>query len=147
TKEILAENDSPDLGFRYSLNPYRGCGHACAYCLAGETRILMADGRTKELSEIRVGDAIYGTERQGSYRRYIKTRVLAHWATEKLAYRVTLEDGTELIASGDHRFLSNRGWKHVIGAEQGPLTRPHLTSNNKLLGTGRFAKPPMESDD
>ena len=27
----------------------------------------------------------------------------------------TLEDGTELIASEDHRFLTRRGWKHVIG--------------------------------
>jgi DNA repair photolyase len=34
TKTILAENDSPDLGFRWSLNPYRGCLHACAYCYA-----------------------------------------------------------------------------------------------------------------
>jgi DNA repair photolyase len=34
TKNILATNDSPDLGFRWSVNPYRGCFHACAYCYA-----------------------------------------------------------------------------------------------------------------
>lgn len=34
SKSILAHNDSPDLGFRWSLNPYRGCAHACAYCYA-----------------------------------------------------------------------------------------------------------------
>ncbi|MBI4357988.1 MAG: radical SAM protein, partial [Candidatus Omnitrophica bacterium] len=34
TRTILARNDSPDLGFRWSLNPYRGCAHACAYCYA-----------------------------------------------------------------------------------------------------------------
>ncbi len=34
TRSILAENKSPDLGFRWSLNPYRGCQHACAYCYA-----------------------------------------------------------------------------------------------------------------
>ena len=33
-KTILSENESPDLGFRFSLNPYRGCFHACAYCYA-----------------------------------------------------------------------------------------------------------------
>jgi DNA repair photolyase len=33
-KSILSENDSPDIRFRYSLNPYRGCFHACAYCYA-----------------------------------------------------------------------------------------------------------------
>ncbi len=34
TKEILSRNDSPDLPFRWSVNPYRGCFHACAYCYA-----------------------------------------------------------------------------------------------------------------
>ncbi len=34
SKTILAENESPDLGFRYSLNPYRGCEHGCIYCYA-----------------------------------------------------------------------------------------------------------------
>lgn len=34
TRNILAENDSPDIAFRYSLNPYRGCEHGCVYCYA-----------------------------------------------------------------------------------------------------------------
>ena len=34
SRTILAENDSPDVGFRWSLNPYRGCEHGCAYCYA-----------------------------------------------------------------------------------------------------------------
>lgn len=33
-KSILSENKSPDLDFRWSLNPYRGCFHACSYCYA-----------------------------------------------------------------------------------------------------------------
>jgi DNA repair photolyase len=32
--EILSRNESPDIPFRWSLNPYRGCFHACAYCYA-----------------------------------------------------------------------------------------------------------------
>ncbi|MYJ54734.1 MAG: radical SAM protein, partial [Nitrospira sp. SB0672_bin_25] len=34
TGAILSRNDSPDLPFRWSVNPYRGCFHACAYCYA-----------------------------------------------------------------------------------------------------------------
>jgi DNA repair photolyase len=34
TRTIIASNDSPDLGFSYSVNPYRGCFHGCAYCYA-----------------------------------------------------------------------------------------------------------------
>ena len=33
-KSILARNESPDIPFRFSVNPYRGCAHACAYCYA-----------------------------------------------------------------------------------------------------------------
>jgi DNA repair photolyase len=34
SRTILAKNDSPDLGFTYSINPYRGCEHGCIYCYA-----------------------------------------------------------------------------------------------------------------
>lgn len=147
SKSILSRNDSPDLGFRWSVNPYRGCFHACAYCLHGDTQILMADGRIRALADIQVGDEIYGTVRSGCYRRYARTRVLAHWSTMKPTHRVLLEDGTTLIASADHRFLTNRGWKYVTGSEQGRARRPHLTQNVKLMGTGRFAEsPPADAE-
>jgi DNA repair photolyase len=107
----------------------------------------MADGRTRLLARLYPGDRIVGTEVRGRYRRYVTTEVLAHWSTIKPAYRVALEDGTELIASGDHRFLTNRGWKFVTGSEQGADRRPHLTVQNELLGTGRFAASPDESSD
>lgn len=34
TQQILSRNESPDLPFQWSVNPYRGCFHACAYCYA-----------------------------------------------------------------------------------------------------------------
>ncbi|MEV4655208.1 intein-containing Rv2578c family radical SAM protein [Micromonospora sp. NPDC049301] len=133
--------------FEWTINPYRGCSHACVYCLSGDTPILMADGRTRPISELEPGDRIYGTERRGAYRRYVVTTVLDKWSTVKPAYRVILEDGTTLVASGDHRFLSERGWKYVTGAMHGSARRPYLTTNNRLIGTGRFAVRPKESSD
>src|SRR6266404_1272246 len=145
TREILSHNDSPDVGFSWSVNPYRGCFHACAYCMAGETPILMGDGTTRSLADIRAGDVVYGTVLRGRYRRYARTPVLAHWNTLKQAFRVTLEDGTMLVASADHRFLTRRGWKYVTGRTCGAGRRPHLTAGNSLLGTdieGRALKNP-----
>ena len=37
SKSVVSENDSPDIPFRYSLNPYRGCAHGCSYCYARNT--------------------------------------------------------------------------------------------------------------
>jgi DNA repair photolyase len=37
SKSVLSYNDSPDLGFSASLNPYRGCEHGCVYCYARPT--------------------------------------------------------------------------------------------------------------
>lgn len=34
SRTLLSRNDSPDLSFRWTVNPYRGCMHACAYCYA-----------------------------------------------------------------------------------------------------------------
>ncbi|MBM4381127.1 MAG: PA0069 family radical SAM protein [Deltaproteobacteria bacterium] len=34
SETILSHNDSPDVGFRWTVNPYRGCVHGCAYCYA-----------------------------------------------------------------------------------------------------------------
>jgi DNA repair photolyase len=120
--------------------------HACSYCLSGDTSVLLADTRTRAIADLRPGDEIYGTEGRGKNHYYVRTRVLDHWKTRKLAFRVVLADGTELVASGDHRFLSNRGWKYVMPAER-PLQRPFLTTNNSLLGTGAYAAPPAESLD
>ena len=142
-----ALNKVKGMMFPWSINPYRGCSHACSYCLAGETPILMGDSRTKRLADVKPGDDVYGTIEAGRYRRYVVTKVLDHWQTVKPAYRVTLADGTTLISSGDHRFLSERGWKHVTGAEHGRLRRPFLTTNNRLIGTGQFATPPKHSDE
>jgi DNA repair photolyase len=135
------------LPFAWTVNPYRGCSHACSYCAGGETPILMADGSHRALADLGVGDAIYGTVRRGAYRRFTRTEVVAHWSSIKRAYRVTLADGTELVASGDHRFLTRRGWKHVTGTENGMTRRPHLTIGGELLGVGMFADGPRHDGD
>lgn len=105
----------------------------------------MADGTHRPLASVRAGDSIYGTERRGNYRRFVITKVLAHWETCKPAFRVTLEDGTTVIASGDHRFLTNRGWKFVVPAAEGQ--RPFLTISNHMLGVGALASEPTQDAD
>jgi DNA repair photolyase len=138
--------EASQLPFRWTINPYRGCSHACVYCLGGDTAILMGDGGSKPLSELRVGDEVYGTEGRGTRRRLVRTEVRAHWQTVKPAYRVTLDDGTRLVASADHRFLTRRGWKYVAVVSDGTARRPRLGADDRLLGTGQVPPPPVEDD-
>jgi DNA repair photolyase len=123
------------MPFRWTINPYRGCSHACTYCLGGDTQVLMADGRAKPISGLEVGDLIYGTTSMDGRRRLTVTEVLDLWTTVKPAHQVTLADGTELVASGDHRFLSDGGWKYVR-VDDPERTRPQLTDEDMLVAVG-----------
>ena len=97
---------------------------------------LMADGRTRALSDLREGDAIYGTERRGWYRRYVKTRVLAHWSVIKPAFRVTLEDRHE-PRRGRRSSVSDRAWLEVrVGIEGRAASPPD--DRQQADGHGRF---------
>src|SRR5687767_1326104 len=40
-RSIITRNQSPDIPFEQSINPYRGCEHGCLYCMGGDTPILM----------------------------------------------------------------------------------------------------------
>jgi DNA repair photolyase len=40
-KTVISTNDSPDIGFEYSINPYRGCSHGCVYCYARPSHAYM----------------------------------------------------------------------------------------------------------
>ena len=72
------------MPFSWTVNPYRGCGHACVYCLEGATRVQLADGRTRPIAELVVGDVVVGTtDGADGCRRYVPTEVLAHWSTRR----------------------------------------------------------------
>jgi len=133
------------MPFDWTVNPYRGCQHACVYCVSPDTLVLCADGRQRRIDELTIGQEIIGTEQEGDYRHYVRTRVLAKWSTRKRAFRITLADGTQLTASGDHRFLTDRGWKHVTGTMSGDRRRPFLTTNNRLQGFGLGGRPALSS--
>src|SRR6185437_5944551 len=107
------------MPFRWTVNPYRGCQHACVYCLEGETPVLMADGRAKPLAEVRTGDGVYGTVRRGGRREYVRTTVLAHWSTVKPAYRVVPPG---LPVRPDPRGRERRA---LLLSAAGPARRPH----------------------
>lgn len=132
--QVPGESSMP---FGWTVNPYRGCTHACVYCLDGQTPVLLGNGRTRALADIKVGDTVVGTEQRRLRRRYVETTVTAHWRTTKPAYRVNLDDGTSLLASGDHRFLTTKGWRHVAD----------LQPSEQFVGDARLRRLPRHAQN
>ncbi|MEU4742963.1 intein-containing Rv2578c family radical SAM protein [Actinosynnema sp. NPDC023658] len=143
-KSVMNKVPGDGLPFGWTINPYRGCTHGCTYCLTGDTPVLLADGRTKPIADLSVGEEVFGT----SEGRFAVTRVQALWKTSKPAYRLTLSDGTQVVAGGDHRFLTDEGWKHVTPGRCDDFEeRPFLVKGARLVGTGRFASAPAHVAD
>jgi len=62
-KSILAPNDSPDIAFDLSINPYRGCEHGCIYCFARPTHSYMnlspgVDFETKIVAKVNAAERL-----------------------------------------------------------------------------------------
>src|ERR687886_905945 len=63
TRRIITHNDSPDVGFDYSVNCYRGCTHACSYCFSRPTHEYLGFGagtdfETKIVAKVRAPELL-----------------------------------------------------------------------------------------
>src|SRR5215813_13648943 len=72
-KSIIATNDSPDVGFDQSINPYRGCEHGCIYCYARPTHAYLGhspglDFETKLYAKVNAAQLL---ERELAHPRYV----------------------------------------------------------------------------
>jgi DNA repair photolyase len=132
-----------------ALNYITGCDHGCAYCLEGNTLIQMSDGTTKSLKDLSIGESIIGIDKvpvsKSWGHRFTITQVLAKIKTHKQAYEILLSNGTKVVCSGDHRWLTDRGWKYTAKSDH--KQRPFLTTNNSIRGIGNAILTPKETND
>ncbi|MEM6497179.1 MAG: PA0069 family radical SAM protein [Pseudomonadota bacterium] len=71
-KSIIATNDSPDLSFDQSINPYRGCEHGCSYCYARPSHAQMGlspglDFETKIFAKVNAAELLEEAFRRKRY--------------------------------------------------------------------------------
>jgi DNA repair photolyase len=113
TKSILARNNSPDVPFDVSVNPYRGCEHGCVYCLDPSTPILYADMSWRPIGQVEQGHELVGFDEYpapGHTRKFRKARVEAVWWSRKHTTRL-VTDQADVITTAAHRWLQARDFR------------------------------------
>jgi DNA repair photolyase len=138
SRKVLTTNQSPDVGFEWSLNPYRGCEHGCVYCLAPETPVLHSDLIWRPLGEVKVGDRLLGFDElpdPGGSRKLRTSIVEAVWWSRRPTVRL-IGKRTEVVTTSEHRWLLQGGrWVPTVRLRRGWSLR-HLAVPCDLPGEG-----------
>ncbi len=119
SKTILSENDSPDIPFRYSLNPYRGCAHGCAYCYARPTHEYLGLS-----AGIDFESKIFVKERAAELLRERLNH--KNWQPES----IMMSGITDCYQPAERQFRITRKCIEVAGAYQQPLS---IITKNALI--------------
>ena len=165
SRTILATNESPDVGFDASVNPYRGCEHGCVYCLAPETPVLHWDLVWRPLGEVGEGDVLVGFDEHptpGRTRRLRPAVVEGVWWSRKPGLRL-VTNRCEVLTTAEHRWLQWRSFRWSRTEQLTPgrvLRRLPVVSRNPVdedyragyiaglsLGDGTFRYEPGQRSD
>jgi DNA repair photolyase len=117
---LIRANDSPDVGFRFSINPYRGCEHGCAYCYARPTHetLGMNAGIDFETKILVKHDAVALLRKELNNRR---------WQCEP----IMMSGVTDCYQPAERRFKLTRGILEVLLAARQPVCM--ITKNSLVL--------------
>jgi DNA repair photolyase len=119
SRSIIAQNNSPDIGFRYSINAYRGCEHGCAYCYARPTHEYLAlnagiDFETKILVKERAPELLRAELNH------------PNWVCEPIAFSGV----TDCYQPIEHKLRLTRGCLEVMLEARQPAT---IVTKNALV--------------
>ena len=117
-RKILSKNDSPDIPFTYSLNPYQGCEHGCVYCYARNSHLYWGFGAGLDFeSKIVV--------KKNAPQLLEKAFLNPRWQPQV----VILSGNTDCYQPAERKFKITRGLLSVMlryGNPVGIITKNHL---------------------
>lgn len=116
---IITENNSPDLGFRFTINAYRGCEHGCAYCYARPTHEVFGlsaglDFETKVFVKHAAAELLRGELSRPSWRGEV----------------ITISGVTDCYQPAERRFRLTRGLLEVMSEANQPTS---IITKNALV--------------
>lgn len=119
SKSILSENKSPDLPFRYSINPYRGCEHGCAYCYARPTHEYLGHSAGLDFET-----KIYVKEEAP---RLLREKLMSpSWKPES----ITVSGNTDCYQPAERKFELTRKCLEVLAEFRNPT---YIITKNRLV--------------
>ncbi len=125
SRSILARNDSPDVGFDVSVNPYRGCEHGCIYCFARPTHEYLGFSAGLDFeSRILIKDRAPELLRE--------ELAAASWKPQPIA----LSGVTDPYQPAERKLLLTRGCLEVLAEARNPVmvtTKSHLVTRDSDL--------------
>jgi DNA repair photolyase len=131
SRSLIVENHSPDVPFRFSMNPYRGCEHGCAYCYArpGHETLGMNAGLDFETKILVKHDAV----------RLLRQELAKpSWHAEVIA----MSGVTDCYQPAERRFRLTRGLLEVMLEARQPVGI--ITKNALVLRDLDLLKPMAE---
>jgi intein/homing endonuclease len=115
-------------------------------CLEYHTPVLMADGTTKMIKDIKIGESVITFDPDTLERSYSKVEYHMVKETDKKMHKITTLSNREIIATFDHRFFTNKGFIKVedfdkttkLAIELGSIKRNSVDSKIKILEKEKF---------
>lgn len=130
--KTVGGNEGNKCQYPHRLDLYGcGCSHDCSYCVDPKTSVMLPDGKTKKIKDLNINDEIMGFDE--TFGIITSSFVLNKWFTYKTSYIIKLENGKELICSGNHRWLTQEGWKYTLDEKKG-APGPFLKEGDIIIG-------------
>lgn len=139
--EALAMADSEAVlkaASRFGGRAAEACPAGCGLCFAAGTKVLMADGSTKPIEDIRAGDQVLSDDPGDAEPAQLQeVQETYRTATHRLFHiEVVGSGGVELVATGRHPFWTQRGW---VAAEELEATDLLMDAAGTAIGIHSIA--------
>ena len=100
-------------------------------CIFHEEPVYMADGTTKRIKDVKIGDVVISFNPENQKQSFVKVIHTETHPTNKKLFDIKTISNRKITATFDHRFMTSDGWKRL----------EHLKENNTLIGISLEPKP------
>jgi len=118
------------LGVNIPFSDHNQSPRNCYQCINQNENVLLSNGTTKKIKDISLGDEVVGFDLNS--KTSIHTKVVNHYnrTTAKIVYDINIASGRNIVATFDHKFMTNSGWKTCVEFSKDTLLGIYMISKN-----------------